>query len=74
MGLALHAEGCRRKTVAWRVGFSDGESWCRFTKRLVGKSPTQLRKMDLPLEEWAKEGAERVFGRVVREKDRGSSI
>lgn len=64
--IALKRQGYRWTTVSRNLGFTDSAGLTRFTKRLVGKTPTQLP--DLPLEDWALEGRSRVFlfGRPVR--------
>ena len=64
LGVALHHEGFKRKTIAARLGFADGETWCRFSQRLVGKSPTEL--LGTSVEEWSRVGASRVFGSASR--------
>lgn len=57
--IALKREEYRWQTVGRNLGFSDSSGLTRFTKRLVGKTPTQLP--DMPLEHWAMEGRARVF-------------
>lgn len=50
-GIALRQSGCAGKSVARRLGFSDAAGWTRFTRRLIGKTPSQLPHM--PVEDWA---------------------
>ena len=57
--MALLAEGCRVETVAYRLGFSDIAGWSRFTKRLVGRSRSQLPVV--PLELWVRKAMDDVF-------------
>ena len=57
--MALLAEGCRVETVANRLGFSDIAGWSRFTKRLVGRSRSQLPVV--PLELWVRKAVDDVF-------------
>lgn len=58
-GLALLAEGLRVDTVALRLGFSDVAGWSKFTRRLVGRNPSQLPL--LPLELWVRKAVDDVF-------------
>ncbi len=58
-GMALLAEGFRVDTLVLRLGFSDVAGWSRFTKRLVGRSPSQLPV--LPLELWVRKAIDDVF-------------
>ncbi len=57
--MALLAEGCRVETMAYRVGFSDIAGWSRFSKRLVGRSPSQLPVV--PLDHWIRKAVDDVF-------------
>lgn len=58
-GVALLAQGLRLDDVAWRLGFCDVAGWSRFTKRLLGRSPSQLPT--LPLEWWVRKAVDDVF-------------
>ena len=58
-GMALHAEGVAALTLAIRLGFSDLAGWNRFTKRLVGRTPSQLPT--LSLRHWVRRGVDGVF-------------
>ena len=58
-GMALHAEGVGGLTLAMRLGFSDVAGWSRFTRRLVGRTPSQLP--NLPLDYWVKGAVDDVF-------------
>lgn len=58
-GMALHAKGVSGLTLAMRLGFSDVAGWSRFTRRLVGRTPSQLP--NLPLEYWVRRAVEEVF-------------
>ena len=57
--MALLTEGCRVETVAYRLGFSDIAGWSRFTKRLVGRSRSQLPVV--PLQLWVRKAMDDVF-------------
>ena len=57
--MALLAEGCRVETLANRLGFSDIAGWSRFTKRLVGRSRSQLPVV--PLDYWVRKAVDDVF-------------
>ncbi len=67
LGAYLLRQSRSSKAVAWRLGFADSASWCRFTKRLVGKTPKQLPK--LPLEDWAREAVFQVFLAPLRRRE-----
>ena len=58
-GLALRARGVDALTFALRLGFSDVAGWSRFTKRLVGKTASQLP--NLPLKHWVRRAVDDVF-------------
>ena len=57
--IALLTEECRVETMAYRVGFSDIAGWSRFTKRLVGRSRSQLPVV--PLDHWVRKAADDVL-------------
>ena len=58
-GMALRAEGVDALTLAMRLGFSDFAGWNRFTRRLVGLTPSQLPSV--PLEYWVRRAVDDVF-------------
>ena len=58
-GMALRAAGVDALSLATRLGFSDVAGWSRFTKRLVGRTPSQLP--NLPLEHWVMRAVDDVF-------------
>lgn len=58
-GMALHARGVGGLTLAMRLGFSDVAGWTRFTRRLVGRTPSQLP--NLPLDYWVRRAVDDVF-------------
>lgn len=57
--VAYRAAGVDALTLATRLGFSDLAGWSRFTKRLVGRTPSQLP--NLPLEYWVRRAVSDVF-------------
>ena len=72
-GIALRHSGCNAKSVARRLGFSDPAGWTRFTRRLIGKTPSQLPHM--PVEDWAVVARSVVFLAPYRtEATSGTSI
>lgn len=58
-GTALRATGVDVLGLAMRLGFSDVAGWSRFTKRLVGRTPSQLP--NLPLRYWVRRAVDDVF-------------
>ena len=68
-GIAIRRAGTRSLESAWRTGFSDPSGWTRFTRALVGKSPSQLPK--LPLEHWVWYAIQDVY---LRRSSFGGSV
>lgn len=58
-GVALRAAGVNALSLATRLAFSDVAGWSRFTKKLVGRTPSQLP--NLPLEYWVRWAVDDVF-------------
>ena len=58
-GMALRAEGVGALTLSMRLGFSDLAGWNRFTRRLVGRTPSQLP--NVPLDYWVRRAVDDVF-------------
>ena len=58
-GMALRERGVGRLTVALSLGFSDVAGWSRFTRRLVGRTPSQLPS--LPLHWWVRRAIDDLF-------------
>lgn len=61
-GIALRTENVGADIAALRIGFSDPSGWTRFTRALIGKSPSQLPA--LPLEFWVRQAVEDVYLRA----------
>ena len=58
-GMALRERGVSRLTMALRLGFSDIAGWGRFTRRLLGRTPSQLP--NLPLHWWVRRAIDDLF-------------
>ena len=58
-GMALRVVGVDALTLAMRLGFSDLAGWNRFTRRLLGRTPSQLPHV--PLGYWVRRAVNDVF-------------
>jgi AraC-like DNA-binding protein len=58
-GLVLRDGGVPLPTMVWRLGFNDPAGWNRFTKRLIGRTPSQIPAA--PMDFWVRMAIEHVY-------------